>query len=182
MSRLFQPIPAKPAFGVLKKNFYASDYIQNKKLKQAFSYSIKNKTRTNLSQSQLMNLKNCELFNSMVYNKVDLDNTELISGLYSKENLNGVVCICIIENNVNPKTGLPKCDFPTVIDVAKQPFYTYYNIDPTGYLFGNTECGLNNYTNYMQITKPSAKSTSPLSGCIQTCISNADKICANVCH
>ena len=61
MSRLFQPIPAKPAFGVLQKNGYASDYTKKLKLKQAFGYSIKNQTRSNLSQGDLLSLKNCEL-------------------------------------------------------------------------------------------------------------------------
>jgi len=179
MSRLFQPIPAKPAFGVLQKNYCASDYIKNKTLKQTFSYSIKNKTRTNLTQNQLMNLKNCELFNSMVYNVYSLDNTELISGLYSKENLNGVVSICSV-GNAN-SSGITPCNSTNTIVGTNQPFYTYYNIDPNGYLFGNTECGLKNYTNYMQITQPSVNSIVPLSKCIKTCISTADKICSNVC-
>ena len=37
---------------------------------------------------------------------------------------------------------------PTTINTTNVP-YLNYNIDPSGNLFGNTICGVNNYINYM---------------------------------
>jgi len=181
MSRLFQPIPANPTFGVLQKNGYASDYTEKKKLKEVFSDSIRNQRRSNLSQSQLLKLKNCELKKNIIYNQVYLDKTNLIAGLFSNENLEGITTLCT-RGEVDPETNLPSClQEVTTIDPSAQPFYIHYTIDPTGALFGNTQCGLNNFTNYMQINVPIIGSNTSLQGCIPQCNSRADDVCALVC-
>ncbi len=181
MSRLFQPIPAKPTFGVLQKNGYASDFTEKKKLKEVFSDSLKIQNRRNLSQSQLLKLKNCELKKNIIYNQVYLDKTNLIAGLYSIENLEGITTVCT-RSEVDTETNLPSClqEF-TTIDPSAQPFYIHYSIDPTGALFGNTQCGLNNFANYMQINVPIIGSNTSLQGCIPQCNSRADDVCALVC-
>jgi hypothetical protein len=181
MSRLFQPIPAQPTFGVLQKNSYASDYTKKIKLKQILSYSIKNKKRTNLGQGELLDLKNCELKNKIIFNKSTLDKTNLIAGLFSNENLEGVTTICTT-GEVDPETNLPTCiNEATIIDLKKQPFYGYYSIDPTGALFGNTPCGLNNFTNFMQINLPTISSNASLKNCIPYCNTTQEQICNSVC-
>jgi hypothetical protein len=38
--------------------------------------------------------------------------------------------------------------FPALINNTDTP-YLEYNIDPSGVLFGNTTCGINNYLNYV---------------------------------
>jgi len=58
----------------------------------------------------------------------------LVIGQYSKMNLNGVTTVS--SNNI-------VCN--------KNPFYETHTIDPFGELFGNTQCGELNYTNYLQI-------------------------------
>jgi hypothetical protein len=44
----------------------------------------------------------------------------------------------------------------TVIDTnpSSEPPYLAYNIDPSGALFGNSVCGLNNYNNYLEYNPP----------------------------
>jgi hypothetical protein len=44
----------------------------------------------------------------------------------------------------------------TVIDTnpSSEPPYLAYNIDPSGALFGNSVCGLNNYNNYLECNPP----------------------------
>jgi hypothetical protein len=37
---------------------------------------------------------------------------------------------------------------PSTINVTSIP-YLSYNIDPSGNLFGNSQCGINNYVKYM---------------------------------
>jgi len=50
--------------------------------------------------------------------------------------------------NVDVVQSLTSPIVPTTIDTSK-PFYLSYTIDPTGVLFGNTPCGMNNYPNFM---------------------------------
>jgi outer membrane protein assembly factor BamB len=173
MSRLFQPISAKPTFGILQKNNYASDYTKKLKLRQEFSYSIKNQTRNNLSNNQILDLKNCQLKDDIIFNKPYLDKTSLIAGLYSEENLENIVTLSDSSQTNTPSN--------ITIDISNIPFYNYYNIDPNGLLFGNTPCGLNNYINFMQINEPNAKLSGPLQKCIKPCNLNEEQICKLVC-
>jgi hypothetical protein len=176
MSRLFQPLPAKPSFGTLQKNSYSSDYTKKLKLKNILAYSIKNQTKRNLSQEQLIDLKNCELKNNIIFNKSYLDKTNLIAGQYSQENLEGVITVSAANQITSPYTSTTIVPSPTI------PFYFNYNIDPTGALFGNTQCGLNNYVNFMQITVPIIASKDSLRSCIPPCNSPAIQVCNSVCH
>ena len=61
--------------------------------------------------------------------------TDLVTGQYLKMNLNGVVTVS--SNNID--------------STSKAPFYDSNVIDPIGELFGNTQCGELNYTNYLQV-------------------------------
>ena len=51
--------------------------------------------------------------------------------------------------SVSPSYQLEPPYSSTTIDPSVS-FYTNYNIDPEGVLFGNSLCGLNNWTNFMK--------------------------------
>jgi hypothetical protein len=145
MSRLFQPIPAKPAFGILRANNYASDYIQNKKSLNSYRDNIRSPIcKKGYSEGDLLRFnKGYYLYNRYLrrgekpFNKYDL-----IAGNYAKQNLNSIV-------TVSPSYEL-KSPYTTTTINPNVSFYTNYNIDPEGALFGNSECGLNNWTNFMK--------------------------------
>ena len=140
MAHTFSPIPAKSAFGNILSTDYASDYIRNKKAKLAYC-NKKVVAKQSQSQSDLL------LYNQgqLLYNYTDpscnvssFNSANLVAGLYTQENLEGVN---VLSNNVGST--------PTTISANGYPFYSYYNIDPSGQLFGNTTCGIINFTNYM---------------------------------
>ena len=142
MSRLFQPIPAKPTFGVLHSNLYASDYIQRKKAKIAFCNELQSPyCKKVLTQNQLLNFKKGEYNNNKYKHEYPFNKSNLIAGLYTKEQLTNIITLCKVEGEI--------CQPNTIINPLNIPFYNFYKIDPEGELFGNTLCGINNYTNYM---------------------------------
>ena len=65
------------------------------------------------------------------------NSANLYVNLYKKEDLTGVV---VIEAAYNPTS---------IVIPSSSPFYENIIIDPCGQLFGNTNCGINNYTKYM---------------------------------
>lgn len=72
---------------------------------------------------------------------------DLYVNLISKFNLSGV---CVIQNNDAP------FNCPTTIDTNSVPFLDY-EIDPSGSLFGNYMCGVNNFVKLMVYNPPSCK-------------------------
>lgn len=139
MSNQYNYTAAKNTFGNFSNNYSSSNYIQNistknQTCKQIDCLSFK---RTQ-SQNQYLKLKNAKIQRNnkfFTFNKANL-NMNLVNRL----NLENV---CVIKNN----TGT--C--PTDISLNSIPFLTY-NIDPSGQLFGNSTCGLDNYTNYLECT------------------------------
>ena len=75
-------------------------------------------------------------------NIIKAQKNNLVSGLYTELDLNGVKVISNSTTNVSP----------TTINFVSLP-YIDYNIDPSGELFGNTICGLNNFINYKALHK-----------------------------
>lgn len=154
MSRAnFTPIPAKPTFGSKQNNLYASDYIANKKIKYHINNSCSNscnnlKTNTNTfifnypSNYQTdMTQGNLLLFNKYRYPVKNNNTSNLNRNLYTSLDLKNV--------NVVQKTN-PSIT-PTTINPSATPFYENYIIDSSGVLFGNTECGINNYVSFQVI-------------------------------
>jgi isocitrate/isopropylmalate dehydrogenase len=137
MSRPFSTNSAKPAFAKVNESMYASSYIQHKKNKYIFcSPTTICKLNQNVgSQSNLLLLKRR---NYVLYN--NFDKTQLYSNLYTKLDLSG--------NNIPIISDLSENLFPVNITTDVTPYLTY-NIDPAGYLFGNTPCGINNYLHYV---------------------------------
>jgi hypothetical protein len=75
--------------------------------------------------------------------------------------INGFPCI---DSNLSPvscsDTTIPKCcinaciDSKTISVESSNPFNWNNTIDPVGGLFGNTQCGIENYTQYMVFNPP----------------------------
>lgn len=140
-TRPFSKYVAKPAFAEFNEPLDASDYITNKKAKYSFctpNYCHPNKNYG--SQSNFLTLKRAN--NLFFYPcKNSLDKTQLYINLLTKLQLNNVIPVADLANN------------PVVIDPTLTPYLTY-NIDPSGNLFGNTTCGINNWENYIVYNKP----------------------------
>lgn len=138
MAHSFKVIPGKPAFS----NFIGSEvylnYTSNKAIRNSFCYpNICVKTPKFGSQSQMLAWRNANnLAKKTIVNSFDKSNLNI--NLITKLDLEDV---CVIKNNLTN-------DCPTSI-VNNNPIYDKYNIDPEGKLFGNTECGINNWRNYL---------------------------------
>ncbi len=122
-------------FGTIRENLYQSDYIIRKK--KRINYCKKNKLHC---------VPNLETFNK----------SNLIYGQYSASNLQNV---CTVSKGPPPtKPDSKPCQAAGVIinQTETTPFYWNYTIDPLGELFGRSQCGELNYTQYM-IFKPCNK-------------------------
>ena len=126
------------AFGVFSEPQTAGDYLYNKKAKTTFCLankcipSRKVNTESNLLLlNRANNLKYypCKNF----FNKANLN-----INLITKLDLKDVPVIANFSGNA----------VPTTITQSAIPFLDY-NIDPNGFLFGNTICGVNNYVSFM---------------------------------
>jgi hypothetical protein len=141
MSRPFSNYSAKPTFAQVNKSLYASDYIASKKTKYSFCNSnicYPNKNIT--SESNLLLLKKANILAFYPYN--NFDKTQLYSNLYTKLDLSD------LSGNISIISDLSGNTFPVIINTSVEPFLKY-NIDPSGVLFGNTPCGIDNYLNYV---------------------------------
>jgi hypothetical protein len=160
MAHAFKTISAKPTFGSLQEKLYQSDYINRKKgiivfcktpcicknIRVAPSYDIKNSFNIGLRFNRL---------NSIHNNK-----SNLIISQYTKENLKNVCTV----SPLNPYTAPSYCsnsdpcdpcqnNGPVIIDPLNSinTFYSGYIMDPLGQLFGKSQCGELNYTEYQNI-------------------------------
>ena len=135
MSRQFKSYMGKNTFGVLKESQEAGKYTLNKKALASFcppKICISKETQSNrllLRQANRIYYSSCH----NPYNKANL-NINLVTIL----DLSGVP---VIQQN-NPYA------IPAELDVTLKP-YIAYTIDPSGNLFGNTTCGINNFEKYM---------------------------------
>ena len=132
-------------FGTIKKNNYASDYT--KKLTSEIIFCNAKKYCNQIAKANSYEEKN--LYNSLLVCP-SVNKTNLVAGLYTKEDLNNVTTVCDIVNVCCDGLPYESCTIPkTLVNITLTPFYGFYKIDPKGRLFGNTECGVNNYRNYM---------------------------------
>jgi aminopeptidase C len=130
-SHTFNKIPAKPTFGTFQNQLDSSDYLTLKK-QRYLKYNKDPKYINTYDYYYLNKDKTISLLKQINTNNLNYN-------LISKENLNNV--ITLIDNNgqINP-----------YINPDGKPFYKYYKIDPLGQLFGLSQCGVNNYVNYME--------------------------------
>jgi len=179
MAHAFKVIPAKPAFGTLKQVVFQSDYLSRKKalrtvctsqancgqIKNAKSYKQVNEYNEGF---RLKQARNCTI---LPFNK-----SNLIINLYSKMDLkyscpliNGFPCINC-SDLMNPSCCINACKGSKTIDNIDKPFNWFHTIDPVGDLFGKTQCGIENYTNYMVFNPASI----PISQQVPTSIPDPD--------
>ena len=130
MSNSFKSFTGKRTFGGFKESSSSSDYVNKKKSQQIFcNYTLKSNV---ISQGDLQFLRRTNV--SKHYCPDPIDTTNLNINLITRLNLSGV---SVIKNNITTAS-------PTPIETGSS-----YTIDPNGDLFGNTLCGLNNYTRFM---------------------------------
>jgi hypothetical protein len=142
MAYAFAPISAKPTFGTLRDNLFQSDYIKLKKSKHI--------------------LCRCRKICRCSCNRININTGNLIMGQYTKLDLTDVCTV--IPTTPCPTTPcnllcdcepcITKDPVPIVPDQENgNPFYFSNTIDPIGALFGNSQCGEQNYIRYMVWTK-----------------------------
>jgi len=127
---------ANMTFGNLKNNETAGDYIKNKTAKTTFCHTKKCSINKKIhSQNDLLlynKSRYLQHFSHNNFNKTNL-NINLITQLNLKN-------LPVLQENFSPFS----------IPASITPNNNNYIYDPSGDLFGNTPCGLNNYTHFMQ--------------------------------
>ena len=167
--RLFPTYPAKPTFGENTKVQNARDYTLGKSTKTTYcnaQYCNPLKNATVKTQGELLLLRKTKYLNyykslydknhsNYVYNTkptFTFNNSNLNINLITKLDLKNV---SVITNNLTGQTPTP-----IILNPASGiPYYTNYNIDPSGVLFGNTICGINNYEEFMVYNPPYVTTT-----------------------
>lgn len=129
---------ANKAFGVFFESKDAGDYIYNKRAKATYcktkisNFSPKIGTENNyLLFKRSKKINDCPRLNS-------INNSNLNINLITKLELSDVAVLQDVSSNSVPST----------VSLNSIPFLDY-NIDPSGSLFGNTICGINNWEKYM---------------------------------
>lgn len=167
MAHAFAQISAKSTFGTLREKLYQSDYINRKKGKNIYYTNPKrcNKLLNSNSYANLnsfnlgryaIGLEKCNTLHK--YNILHMNKTNLVIGQYTKLNLYDVCTVangpppstyCSSENPCNPCQN----NSSVIIDTSStaDPFYGGHTIDPLGELFGYSQCGELNYTDYMSL-------------------------------
>ena len=146
-------IPAKPTFGTVTQVAFQGDYIANKKAKLTYCDKKKCNKIIKASSYNQYNLFNKGRYFDALAKKCILpfNKTDLIAGQYSKMNLSSV-CTVIDGYPCSQVGSCSGCLTGAKIDASSlnpDPFYLTNTIDPVGNLFGNSECGVNNFTRYM---------------------------------
>lgn len=125
------------SFGTFKESIESGNYIRQKTKKTSFCDSRNCYPKRNFSsQEQLLAVRNINICST--FNKANLG-----INLLTKLDLEKV---CVIQNNITKEC-------PTGITINGMPYLNYL-IDPSGQLFGNSECGTLNYTHYMVYNPP----------------------------
>ena len=148
-------IPAKPTFGTVTQVVFQGDYIANKKAKLTYCSIEKNKVNC-YKIVKASSYNQYDLFNKGRYLNalsrgciLPFDKTNLITGLYTKMDLKDA-CTVIDANPCSQVDSCTGCLTGAKIDTMSEiPFYLTKTIDPVGNLFGNSTCGVNNFTRYM---------------------------------
>jgi hypothetical protein len=164
MAHAFKTISAKPTFGTLQENLYQSDYINKKKGIITFcrSPSICHRLKVTPSYNSRYSFNIGR--NSLILDRCNVlrvNKSNLIISQYTKEDLNGVCTVSPLSPYIPPAPCGPDnpctpCQNNNVVIVdplnSASPFYNEYIIDPLGQLFGKSQCGELNYTDYMIFT------------------------------
>jgi hypothetical protein len=141
--RTFKPYMGKNTFGVFKESQESGEYTLKKKALASFCPpNICVPSRTVITQSNRLLLRQA---NSIYYSvcKDQYNTSNLNINLVSSLDLSAVP---VIQQN-DPYA------VPAILSETAIP-YLDYTIDPSGNLFGNTICGLDNYQNYLRFNPP----------------------------
>jgi len=144
MSRPFTNYIAKPTFAEVQGPEQSGYYTNKKKIKSSFckpNICHPNKNLTSYDKYYGTKAANNYRFNSILFN---FNKSQLYSNLYTKLGLSDISGNTPIISNLTGGT------FPIIIDTSANPYLTY-DIDPSGNLFGNDVCGINNYLNYVEL-------------------------------
>ena len=143
MAHSFKSNSGKKSFGVFAEPMDASEYIYNKKARATFCVANNCVPSVKVgSESNLLLFKRSNKLSFSYENNINKTNLNI--NLITKLDLEGVPVIEDLSGNIVPSS----------IDINSVP-YLRYNIDPSGNLFGNTLCGINNFVNYMIYNPPS---------------------------
>jgi len=151
-------------FGKLNENLYQSDYISRKKSQLTYcnSSSYCNQITSATSYSQINSYNLGVYVNSLVScNIVPVNKGNSVVAQFSKLNLNNVCTVNKGSPPLQPFTYASCNPAPVIINPTSNspPFYITNTIDPLGELFGLTQCGELNYTNYMIFYPPTPPNT-----------------------
>lgn len=147
MAQSFKSSSGGRPFKVFSEPATAGTYIENKKAKA--SYCVGNTCPVNVKVGSQSNLILFNRANKLKRNQTKcansliFDKTQLYINLVTTLDLSGVPVIQDSTGNAVPST----------ITSTAIP-YLDYNIDPSGNLFGETVCGINNYVHYLKYTEP----------------------------
>jgi len=145
MSRPFTNYTAKPTFAEVNEPLDAGDYISKKKTK--YSFCAPNICHPNKNIKTYDRYYGIRAANNLAFypcSQFDNSKTQLYSNLYTKLDLSGNV----YGGTLPIISDLSGNTYPVLISTTVQP-YLKYNIDPSGVLFGETPCGINNYLDYV---------------------------------
>lgn len=139
MARPFKNLSsANKAFGVFSESQNAGDYTYNKKARASYCQS-------NLcTRSLTVGSEN----NYLLYKRSNKLSVYPCLNSINKANLNINLITAMKLTNVPVIQEFSTEDVPTTITTTATPFLDY-NIDPSGNLFGNTICGINNWEKYL---------------------------------
>ena len=130
-------ISANRSFRLFNESKDAGDYIYNKKSRATFCVANRCAPSVKVGSESNRLLFNRSNQISMYPCLNTVNNYDLYTGLITKLDLKNVPVLQLASNG--------QC--PTAINRSNTPYYQY-NIDPSGNLFGNTICGVNNYLDY----------------------------------
>jgi len=134
----FTPIPAKSAFGSYQPIQYANDVTEGKSIISQFCPFNTKTCNTNYqlnNSGDLLAFKKYYRYKNKFYKPYNTSNLNV--NLYTKLDL----------RNVNVLQANYPIQTPTSIDPSIN-FIENYSIDPNGELFGNTNCGINNFVKF----------------------------------
>ena len=152
-SNLYNDGNGKASFGNVKQTTFASDYITNKKAKLLYNTNYNNKKNGILNNQQnLLLFKRAQLIRDVETcdSLPAFDTTNLESGLYSNEELDGInVITAVLDTSNCPIYSGTLLDKTIISSNNSVKLLTY----SSGELFGNNICGVENYNHYKKIDK-----------------------------
>ena len=137
----FTPIPAKAAFGTMKPILFANDVTVGKSIVSQFCPFNTKTCNTNYklnNSGDLLAFKKYYRYKNNFYKPYNTSNLNV--NLYTKLDLRNVD---VLQANYPVET-------PTKINPSIN-FNENYTIDPKGELFGNSNCGINNYVKFQTL-------------------------------